>query len=216
MGAVPSDGNQSVAAEGGPVNTARNVLRRQSALLAVAVSAAACGGANTAPDRAGPPSDAVGIELRTARPSYSASQLPELSLVLRNNGEHACALPSTADGTVEIVSVRRDDMPLIGSPGVTHYYDGIDAVVATGLRTIPPGESVVVPLDVGRTRTGTPRITSTVGTGSGAGAATTWSLDQAGHYRITASLSLSAAHAPGTATCPSTGTTADVDFTVSP
>lgn len=181
--------------------------RYASALLALATIVSACGGEPAAPT---PRSEPVPIELRTARPSYPAGELPELGIVLRNGSTHDCSLPSAAVGTVEILSVQLDGAALIGTPGVDYYYDGIEAVVAAGLRTVAPGESITVPLDVQRTRAGQPRIVSTVATESGTGTTTAWPLDQPGQYWITASLAPSSRESD----CAPTGATADVAFEV--
>ena len=182
--------------------------RYASALLALTIIVSACSGKPAEP--AAPAAEPVGIDLRTARPSYPAGELPELSIVLRNGSTHDCSLPSTSVGAVEILSVQLDGAAVIGIAGTDYFYDGIEAVVAAGLRTVAPGESITVPLDVQRTRDGQPRIVSTVATESGSGTTTAWPLDQPGQYRVTAALAVTSRESD----CAPTGATADVAFEV--
>jgi hypothetical protein len=161
------------------------------ATLAVPLAAAAivvgCGHHTvTSPQSAGAPP--VGVELKVAQPTYSVGTPPQISMVLRNNGSRACALPSVADGSVEVVSVTRDGTAVVGRPGQESLFNGMAAVVALGLRSVAPGESISVPLDVEVSPRGSPVVRTSQQTAVDNGRITGWLLDQPGRYRITARL----------------------------
>jgi hypothetical protein len=109
-------------------------------------------------------------------------------MVLRNNGSRACALPSVADGSIDVVSVTRDATAVVGRLGRESPFNGMAAVVALGLRSVAPGDSISVPLDVELSKHGLPVVRTSQQTPVDAGRVTTWLLDQPGKYRITARL----------------------------
>jgi hypothetical protein len=125
-------------------------------------------------------------ELQVAQSSYPVGALPQLTMVLGNNGSGTCALPSIADGSIEVVSVTRDGTAVIGRPGREDHFNGIAAVVADGLRSVAPGASIAVPLDVKISAAGTPVVKTSVQTPDDNGQTTSWLLDQPGNYKITA------------------------------
>ncbi len=130
----------------------------------------------------------VGVELQTAQSSYRVGTLPQLTIVLSNNGSAVCALPSIADGSVEVVSVTRDGTAVIGRPGREDHYNGMAAVIADSLRNIAAGESIAVPLDVKISAAGSTVVKTSVQTPDDFGRTTSWALDQPGNYQITARL----------------------------
>ena len=161
------------------------------ATLAVPLAAGAivvgCGHHNvTSPQPAGSPP--VGVELKAAQPTYPAGTPPQINMVLRNNGSRACALPSVADGSVEVVSVTRDGTAVVGRPGQESLFNGMAAVVALGLRSVAPGQSISVPLDIEVSSRGSPVVRTSQQTAVDNGRITSWLLDQPGSYRITARL----------------------------
>jgi hypothetical protein len=133
------------------------------AMLAVPLSAASivvgCGHPNP-PAAQLPSASPVGVELKAAQPTYPTGTPPQISVVLHNNGPQACALPSVADGSVEVVSVARDGAAVVGRPGREHLFSGMAAVVALGLRTVDAGQSIAVPLDVQLSSHGSPVLTT--------------------------------------------------------
>jgi hypothetical protein len=159
----------------------------RAATLAVAAMVAGCGHDNVS----SPPSTTaspVGVDLKVAQPSYPAGTAPQINLVLRNNGSGVCSLPSVAEGAVEVVSVTRDGTAVVGRPGRESLFNGMAAVVARGLRSVAPGDSVSVPLDVGVSRDGSAVVRTSQQTAADSGRITSWLLDQPGKYRITARL----------------------------
>ena len=180
-------------------------------LLATPILLSACSGAADKAQPAAPPAADVGVELRTAQPSYPAGTPPALTLVLRNNASGACKLPSRALGAVEVVSVRRDGAAVIGRSGREYFYDGLTQVVAGNLREVQPGGTVDLPLDVETLPNRPPTLVVSQQTASDDGRTTSWALDQPGRYRVTARLS-SVAGLPET--CGFSGAPATVEFEV--
>jgi hypothetical protein len=192
-------------------------VRRYAVLvvsLAAASFAAACGHHDATPPQS--PAPAVGVELKTAQPSYPVGTKPQLTITLRNNGSHACALPSVADGSVEVVSVTRDGSAVLGRPGHESLFNGMAAVVAQGLRSVAPGDSVSVPLDVEISAHKSPVVRTSQQTAVDDGRLTSWLIDQPGKYRITARLvAATGVHRPDLPPqCPATGTAASAEFQV--
>jgi len=187
----------------------------RAATLAVAAIVVGCGHDNVS----SPPSTAtspVGAELKAAQSSYPAGTPPKISMVLRNNGSGACALPSVADGSVEVVSVTRDGTAVVGRPGRESLFNGMAAVVARGLRSVAPGDSVSVPLDVGVSRDGSAVVRTSQQTAVDGGRITSWVLDQPGKYRITARLvAVTGVHRTDLPQqCPYSGNAASAEFQV--
>lgn len=159
---------------------------RGGILLMTPVLLAAC---NSNADKAQPigqPPEQIGVTLQTKQPRYAAGTTPELTMVLRNNGSGPCALPSAELGSVEILSVKRDGVAVIGRPGREYLYNGMATVVADSLRTVAPDESLTVPLDAELDSNNKPVLSITRQTESDDGRTTSWTLDQPGRYQVTA------------------------------
>lgn len=161
------------------------------ATLAVPLAAASivvgCGHGTVTPPQS-PGGSPVSVELKTAQPTYPAGIPPQISMVLHNNGSHARALPSVADGSVDVVSVTRDATAVLGRRGPESPLNGMAAVVALGLHSVAPGESMSVPLDVEVSPHGSPVVRTSQQTPVDTGRVTTWLLDQPGTYPVTARL----------------------------
>lgn len=140
------------------------------------------------PTRQVPAASTIGVELKAAQPSYPAGSPPLISMVVHNNGPQACALPSVADGSVEVLSVTRDGAAVVGRPGREDLFSGMAAVVALGLRSVDAGQSISVPLDVEVSSHGSPVLGTSQQTAVDQSRVTTWLLDQPGRYRVTARL----------------------------
>jgi hypothetical protein len=192
-------------------------LQRCVALVVPLVAASfvgGCGHHSATPPQA--PAAAVGVELKVAQPSYRVGTKPQITTTLHNNGSHACALPSVADGSVDVVSVTRDGSAVLGRPGHDSLFNGLAAVVAQGLRSVAPGESISVPLDVGMSAHGSPVVRTSQQTPVDDGRTTSWLLDQPGKYRITARLvAVNGVQRPDLPPeCPLTGTATSTEFQV--
>ena len=147
---------------------------------------AACAGGEERTAPSAPAPAAVGAELQTAQPQYPRGTAPKIDMVLRNDGGQPCKLPSTATGAVEVTSVTRDGQAVIGKGGTDYYYNGLSAVVADNLKSVPPGQSLTVPLDIETNPNSPPTLVVSLQTQSDEGRTTSWPLDQPGRYRITA------------------------------
>lgn len=169
----------------------RRTISIGAALVAILVAAgvlAACSGHDAADTQPTEEAPSAGVELRTSQPSYPAGELPQIELILRNNGAAPCALPAKPEGSVEILSVRRNDTAVLGVQARLDLYDGMAAVVAESLRTVEPGESITLPLSVESDSNGAAVIISTNQTDADDGRTTTWPLNDPGRYWITARL----------------------------
>jgi hypothetical protein len=192
-------------------------LWRCAALVVPLVAASfvgACGHHSASPPQA--PAPAVGVELKAAQPSYPAGVKPQVTITLRNNGSQACSLPSVADGSLDVVSVTRDGSAVLGRPGHDSLFNGMAAVVAQGLRSVAPGESISVPLDVEVSAHGSPVVRTSQQTPVDDGRSTSWLIDQPGKYRITARVvAVNGVQRPDLPPpCPVTGTAASAEFQV--
>jgi hypothetical protein len=192
-------------------------FKRYAALVIPLVTAsvvAACGHRGATPPQA--PAPAVGVELKAAQPSYPVGTKPQIIITLHNNGSQACALPSVADGSVEVVSVTRDGSAVLGRPGHESLFNGMAAVVAQSLRSVAPGESISVPLDIEISAHRSPVIRTSQQTPVDDGGITSWLIDQTGKYRITARVvAVNGVQRPDLPPrCPLTGTAASAEFQV--
>jgi hypothetical protein len=151
----------------------------------VALAMSSCGGDADEPRSSGPTS--TDGEMRTAEPSYSKTgPLPQIEMVLRNNGSRACSLPTTSDGSVEILSVHRDGTAVLGMTARVDLYSGMAAVVARSLQSVDPGTSITVPIKVEKDDDNSPVVVSTQQTDGDSGRTTTWPLGAPGRYRLIA------------------------------
>lgn len=167
----------------------KNFCRSAELALSLATASIVAGcGHQTEPAPQSPTPSPVSVELKAAQPSYPAGTPPKISMVLRNNGSGACALPSVADGSVQVVSVTRDGAAVVGRPGREDLFNGMAAVVALGLRSVAPGDSISVPLDVEASPHGSAAVRTSQQTAVDGGRIMSWLLDQPGSYRITARL----------------------------
>lgn len=189
------------------------------ATLAVPLTAASivvsCGHQTATPPQAAsaPPGS---VELKATQPTYPTGTPPQLSIVLHNNGPRACALPSVADGSVEVLSVTRNGAAVVGRPGREDLFSGMAAVVALGLRSVDASQSISVPLDVEVSPHGSPILRTSQQTAVDEGRVTTWLLDQPGRYRVTARLVVvtGVQRTDLPQQCALTSTPASVDFQV--
>jgi hypothetical protein len=117
---------------------------------------------------------------------------------------------------VEVVSVTRDGSAVLGRPGHESLFNGMAAVVAQSLRSVAPGESISVPLDIEISAHRSPVIRTSQQTPVDDGGITSWLIDQTGKYRITARVvAVNGVQRPDLPPrCPLTGTAASAEFQV--
>jgi hypothetical protein len=152
------------------------------AVLAAASLVAGCGHQSSTPP---PRAPTVGAEMKIAQPTFPVGTVPTVTIALHNNGSQACSLPSVPDGSIEVVSVTRDGSAVVGRPGRESLFGGMAAVVAQGLRSVAPGESISVPLDIEASAHGAPVLRTSQQSPGDEGRITSWLLDQPGTYRVT-------------------------------
>jgi hypothetical protein len=186
-----------------------------AAFVAAGLLVGACHGGDrqTAPSRNGQQPADVSVVLRTAQPQYPRGTAPKLDMVLRNNGSTTCKLPTSPVGSVDVVSVTRDGEVVVGAAGYATYYGGIGDVVDHSLKDVAPGAAVTAPLDIKALANSPAVLVVSQSTGAGVASLTSWKLDQAGHYKVSARLTPVA----GTAeTCVTSSQLVGVEFEVMP
>ena len=143
------------------------------------------------------------------RPPSGTGDPMRLVLAVTNDTGGPCALSTTAEGTVQVVSVRRDGQEVSPVLGRSFYLNGIGKAIAAGMVKAEPGSTVEVPVVGYRTGDGGMVLRSVEATADGGGLDTLWPIGAPGRYEITASYAIPAVAAEfaGAAT-PCAGTTA--------
>lgn len=158
---------------------------RSAAGLAVLVTTLVAGAASAA---AAPDGDGLGLALRPGQADYRAGDQARLDLTVTNSTGSACALPTTAVGTVQITGVRRDGRDLTPTLARSFHDDGIAAAATAGLTTVEPGATATVTLTgvrLGDAR-GEVVLRSVAATGDGGGLDSLWPVGAPGRYEVTA------------------------------
>ncbi len=171
LGAFP--GSPAVAGPGSPA-----VAGPGSPAVAGPGSPAVVGpGSPVATGRPGP----VGLTVTTAKTVYRPDEPPVLTFTLTNQTSTPCQVPVTADGTVQVLSVRRDGAAVAPEFGAAYFADGLEEVQSRRLITLVPTGSVSFPavLVGGALRASTPK-------GGGDAIATLWPVADLGTYQLSA------------------------------
>ena len=130
------------------------------------------------------------LEVRPAQSAYRPGEPVRLTFLVSNNADRACGLSKVADGTVDVMSVRRDGEEL--EPVLTHslYIDGLGGAIRAGMVTVAPGSAVEVVLTGIRIADGMdagsevlPSVTAAPG---GAAMGALWPIGTPGRYEVTA------------------------------
>ncbi|MFG3552845.1 VWD domain-containing protein [Micromonospora sp. NPDC047557] len=158
---------------------------RSAAGLAVLVTALVAGAASAA---AAPDDGGLGLALRPGQADYRAGDQVRLDLTVTNSTQSACALPTTAVGTVQITGVRRDGHDLTPTLARSFHDDGIAAASTAGLTTVEPGATATVALTGIRLddEPGDVVLRSVAATGDGGGLDSLWPVGVPGRYEVTA------------------------------
>ena len=157
--------------------------------------------------------EGLGLDVRAA--SRTGDPVRFVVTVM-NNSQSACGLARTAEGTVQVVSVRRDGQELSPVLGRSFYLDGLTKAIAAGLVAAEPGSTVDVPVAGYRTGDGDVVLRSVAATPDGGGLDTMWPIGAPGRYEVTASYAIPAAvaeFAGDTTPCAGTTATRTVAFT---
>ncbi|MFY1619650.1 VWD domain-containing protein [Micromonospora sp. WMMD736] len=158
---------------------------RSAAGLVVLVTALVAGAASAA---AAPDDGGLGLTLRAGQADYRAGDQVRLDLTVTNSTGSACALPTTAVGTVQITGVRRDGRDLTPTLARSFHDDGIAAAATAGLTTVEPGATATVTLTGVRLADapGEVVLRSVAATGDGGGLDSLWPVGAPGRYEVTA------------------------------
>ncbi len=156
---------------------------RLAAALGVLVTALPTGVASAA---AAPADGGLGLALRPGQADYRAGDQVRLDLTVTNATGAACALATSAVGTVQITGVRRDGLDVTPTLARSFHDDGIGAAATAGLTTVEPGATATVALTGVRLRDGEVVLRSVAATPDGGGLDTLWPVGAPGRYEVTA------------------------------
>ncbi|EWM65624.1 LigA protein [Micromonospora sp. M42] len=156
---------------------------RLAAALGVLVTALATGAASAA---AAPADGGLGLALRPGQTDYRAGDQVRLDLTVTNATGAACALATSAVGTVQITGVRRDGRDVTPTLARSFHDDGIGAAATAGLTTVEPGATATVTSTGVRLRDGEVVLRSVAATPDGGGLDTLWPVGAPGRYEVTA------------------------------
>ncbi|GIH07013.1 hypothetical protein Rhe02_50800 [Rhizocola hellebori] len=158
---------------------------------------------------AGQAEGGLSLELKSARSAYGANEPARLTLTITNNGGTGCRLAKTAEGTVQVLSVRRDGQDLSPVLSRSFYEDGINSAIASRMTEAKPQSAVEVPLVGLRVQEGTV-LRSVTAVPDGTGMDALWPIGEPGRYEVT----LSYAAPPVAGACPGVTESKTVSFTV--
>ncbi|MDG4779507.1 VWD domain-containing protein [Micromonospora sp. WMMD961] len=160
---------------------------RLAATIPVLLTALAAGAVSAV---AAPADGGLGLALRPGQTDYRAGDQVRLDLTVTNTTGTACALPTSAVGTVQVTGVRLDGRDLTPTLARSFHDDGIGAAATAGLTTVEPGATTTVSLTGVRLHDGdTPDavlLRSVAATPDGGGLDTLWPVGAPGRYEVTA------------------------------
>ncbi|MCZ7376505.1 VWD domain-containing protein [Micromonospora sp. WMMC250] len=160
---------------------------RLAATIPVLLTALAAGAVSAV---AAPADGGLGLALRPGQADYRAGDQVRLDLTVTNTTGAACALPTSAVGTVQVTGVRLDGRDLTPTLARSFHDDGIGAAATAGLATVEPGATTTVSLTGVRLHDGdTPDavlLRSVAATPDGGGLDTLWPVGAPGRYEVTA------------------------------
>lgn len=90
-----------------------------------------------------PPSgggERVVLGIVSSQPAYAAGATVRLRLTLENAGAEAIALSPIVDGTIRVVSLRRDGVDVATRETLIDFEDDLASILEFGLKTVAPGE----------------------------------------------------------------------------
>ncbi|MEU1399076.1 hypothetical protein ABZ403_23810 [Micromonospora zamorensis] len=103
---------------------------RLAATFPVLLTALAAGSVSAA---AAPADGGLGLAMRPGQADYRAGDQVRLDLTVTNTTDAACALPTSAVGTVQVTGVRLDGRDLTPTLARSFHDDGIGAAATAGL-----------------------------------------------------------------------------------
>jgi hypothetical protein len=154
------------------------------------------------PATAAPGDGGLGLEVRSA--PVGRSDQVQVTLKVTNMSTSECQLSTVAEGTVQVISVRRDGRELTPDLGRSFYLDGIGTAIKTGLTTTRPSTGVDVVLRTVRVDDADDAtsvvLRSVASTPDGGGMDALWPFGVPGRYEVTVGYAVPALE--GTTTCP--------------
>ncbi|SCE66293.1 von Willebrand factor type D domain-containing protein [Micromonospora chokoriensis] len=156
---------------------------RLAATISVLLTALATGAVSAAAASA---DGGLGLALRPGQADYRSGDQVRLDLTVTNTTGAACALPTSAVGTVQVTGVHLDGRELTPTLARSFHDDGIGAAATAGLTTVKPGATTTVSLTGVRLHDGAVLLRSVAATPDGGGLDTLWPVGAPGRYEVTA------------------------------
>ncbi len=132
--------------------------------------------------------DQLGLRVSTTQPAFGAGEPIQLRLAVTNGTGAQCGLTVVPEGTVQVVSVRRDGQELVPVLGRSFYADGIDNAIRAGLADAAPQSTVEVVFGSVRVHdggeAGSVVLRSVTATPGGGGVDALWPVGAPGQYEV--------------------------------
>jgi hypothetical protein len=133
----------------------------------------------------------VSLEIRSSQAGYGVGEPVKLTLAVTNASGVACGLAKAPEGTVQVMSVRKDGQELSPVLGRSFYVDGISNAIAPSVVSAAPASKVDVDLVGIRIHDGSEPgsivLRSVAATPDGGGLDSLWPIGAPGSYEVTAS-----------------------------
>ncbi len=139
---------------------------------------------------AAPADGGLGLALRPGQADYRVGDQVRLDLTVTNTTGAACAVTTSAVGTVQVTGVRLDGRDLTPTLARSFHDDGIGAAATAGLTTVQAGASTTVSLTGVRLHDGNSPdavvLRSVAATPDGGGLDMLWPVGAPGRYEVSA------------------------------
>jgi von Willebrand factor type D domain/Effector protein len=135
-----------------------------------------------------------GLEISGGRAAFAQGEPIRLTFAVTNSSAVACGLAKQPEGTVQVMSVRKDGQELTPVLGRSFYLDGIANAIEASMVNAAPGSKVDVALVAIRVHDGPDAdavvLRSVAATPDGGGLDALWPVGAPGRYEVTASYSV--------------------------
>jgi von Willebrand factor type D domain/Effector protein len=195
----------------------RSQLRRGTIVACLLLGALLVVVAPVSPTLGASTSDAPGLALTTAKKAYRIGEPMGLSAIVTNNSSQPCRLSGIPDGALIVRSVTRDGQPVTPSSTVAEYIDGLPGALIETMRTVAPGASATLDLDVPASSILGDRLALTTSSlaPSDEGRLAAWPVDAPGAYVVTAAYLMPPLKGGPSDVCRGSSRAASVSFSVS-
>ncbi len=137
--------------------------------------------------------DGDGLELKIKADAAQSNPV-KLTFAVTNTSAAACGVSTAAEGTVRVLSVRKDGQELVPTLGRSFYEDGIGDEIAARLVKAEPKSTVDVPILAVRIHDGDAPgsivLRSVAATPEGGGLDSLWPVGAKGKYEVTAAYAM--------------------------